>query len=652
MLNDEIIAQEKEHLKAVYKKLIKEIENIKLKMKELSNFLSEQVVTSNEDYYAMDDEEKAETKTVYDNMEYALLKFNEKLNLIQKLENSCYFGSFLFNSATEINNIYLGITGFIDENNQPLVCDWRAPICSIYYDYEIGDAKYLVIDKEISGSVLQKRQYKVKKDNLIYAIDSAITISDEILKEELSKNKTDKMKNIVATIQKEQNAIIRHNFNKNILIQGCAGSGKTSIALHRVAYLLYTFRNEIKAENVLVISPSQQFSKYIENVLPELSENSINSRTFLDFAKEELRHLESANNLFERLQKADDEELKDYNYKNSFDFLEELKIFLQESQNIFVAKDFVLGSDKVSKEIIENLYYDAFKNQIPSERINNICLYICDELNIPEVAFTRVKNQLFNYYENFNIYSFYEKFIKNNQKIIKKCEINANFIKYEDIAPLLLIKKYFYGINLIKEINLIIIDEYENYSACEFEYFKQIFDGKFLIVGDNNQAIFKNVDSNFIRNLSKMFEAETISLNKSYRATKQISIFNNNLKNLNNEYVERNGDEVEILRNLGNDFYQVLIKTINDNNFSTKAVVCKNNEICEEIFKNLKEKVNCCLNNFENDKVLIASADFVQGLEFDLVIIPDYEKYVSKTDINALYNITTRATNKLVLLSR
>ncbi len=156
-----------------------------------------------------------------------------------------------------------------------LVYDWRAPVSGMFYDHELGDAFYEAPSGRIEGRISLKRQYQIRKGILEYMIESSLTIRDDVLRRELSANASDKMKNIVATIQREQNAIIRNEEEQVLIIQGVAGSGKTSVALHRVAYLLYAHKGEISASDIMIVSPSKVFSDYISNVLPELGEETV-----------------------------------------------------------------------------------------------------------------------------------------------------------------------------------------------------------------------------------------------------------------------------------------------------------------------------------------------------------------------------------------
>ena len=196
---------------------------------------------------------------------------------IESLINTPYFAriDFRYDDEDEIEKIYIGRNAFIDNFGDMLIYDWRAPVSSMYYDFELGNASYDAPLGKVEGDITLKRQFKITKSKMDYVIESALSIGDEVLQRELSNTSDQRMKNIVATIQKEQNRIIRNEGTNTLIIQGVAGSGKTSIALHRVAYFLYKYREYLSAENVVVISPNKVFADYISNVLPELGEEPI-----------------------------------------------------------------------------------------------------------------------------------------------------------------------------------------------------------------------------------------------------------------------------------------------------------------------------------------------------------------------------------------
>ena len=185
----------------------------------------------------------------------------EYLQKLFKIQNKPYFGRIIFKHADGVDDVYIGITHVIDDNNNYYVHDWRSPICNLFYDYEVGKANYLAPMGRIYGEVTKKRQYTIKDGKLLHIFDNNINIDDELLQEVLANESTDKMKNIVDTIQAEQNKVIRNTDDKNIIVQGIAGSGKTSVALHRIAFLLYKIEN-LKSNNILIFSPN----KYFQNI--------------------------------------------------------------------------------------------------------------------------------------------------------------------------------------------------------------------------------------------------------------------------------------------------------------------------------------------------------------------------------------------------
>lgn len=208
--------------------------------------------------------------------------------LLKKLKETPYFGriDFLEQNEREVDQLYLGIGSFYDKETESfLVYDWRAPISSLYYDYSLGPAKYEAPADTISGELLLKRQYLIRSGKIQSMFDTGVTIGDELLQEVLGRNASDQMKSIVSTIQKEQNQIIRNDQSSLLLVQGTAGSGKTSAALQRIAYLMYRYRETIKPEQILLFSPNPMFNSYISNVLPELGEENVQQTTFQDYVE-------------------------------------------------------------------------------------------------------------------------------------------------------------------------------------------------------------------------------------------------------------------------------------------------------------------------------------------------------------------------------
>ena len=245
-------------------------------------------------------EDSAETAETYASMKqqaellserersYRLLA--EQIRLLHKLEQSPYFGRIdIIEDGEPVEAIYLGVGSLIDDNNDNyLIYDWRAPISSVYYDYGPGPITYRTPSGTIDGEMTLKRQYIIRYGNLLSMFDTGVTIGDEILQEVLGKHSDAQMKSIVATIQQEQNAIIRNEQAKLLIVQGAAGSGKTSAALQRVAYLLYRYRESLNADQIVLFSPNPMFNSYVSTVLPELGEQNMQQTTYQQYLERRL----------------------------------------------------------------------------------------------------------------------------------------------------------------------------------------------------------------------------------------------------------------------------------------------------------------------------------------------------------------------------
>ncbi|RYM02896.1 helicase [Sporolactobacillus sp. THM7-7] len=220
-------------------------------------------------------------------------QMDRNLKMLYRLQDSPYFGriDFIEEGETRAESLYIGIGSLMDENDDDfLIYDWRAPISSMYYDYPPGKAQYDSIDGEITGEITLKRQYIIRRGKLDGMFDTGLTIGDALLKAVLGGQASTQMKSIVATIQKEQNQIIRNEADRYLIVQGAAGSGKTSAALQRVAFLLYRYRKTLNSENMLLFSPNPLFNSFISTVLPELGEENVTQTTFKDYIEEKIGH--------------------------------------------------------------------------------------------------------------------------------------------------------------------------------------------------------------------------------------------------------------------------------------------------------------------------------------------------------------------------
>lgn len=216
---------------------------------------------------------------------------NRLADRLRRMADSPYFGrmDFIEEGKQETDQLYIGIGTVLEESSQRiLIYDWRAPISSMYYDYPLGSANYTTPDGRVCGEIVEKRQYVIRGGKMLYAFDTGEHVGDEVLQQVLGKKADTQMQSIVATIQREQNQIIRESNKKIVVVSGVAGSGKTSVAMQRIAYLLYQYRNRITSDNILLLSPNPLFKRYIANVLPELGESNIMQSTLHEYIEVQL----------------------------------------------------------------------------------------------------------------------------------------------------------------------------------------------------------------------------------------------------------------------------------------------------------------------------------------------------------------------------
>ncbi|KGX93745.1 helicase [Pontibacillus halophilus JSM 076056 = DSM 19796] len=290
-----------------------------------------------------------------------------QLNTLKRMRHSPYFGRIDFQEDGEnsTDTIYIGITSLMDRSEEEfLVYDWRAPVSSLYYDYSPGPATYDTPEGTVDGEMKVKRQYIIRNGALRGMFDTGITIRDELLQEVLGSQASTVMKSIVSTIQKEQNQIIRFDEAPYLIVQGVAGSGKTSAALQRVAYLLYRYRGRIQANQIMLFSPNPMFNSYVANVLPELGEENMEQTTFQQYMEMRLQgrfEYEDAFSQLERLLSREDHEVEQaaIEYKSSKKFKDHLDQFIHtlESDGLVFRNIKFRGRLLIPKEQIEEHVY-------------------------------------------------------------------------------------------------------------------------------------------------------------------------------------------------------------------------------------------------------------------------------------------------------
>lgn len=588
-----------------------------------------------------------------------------KGNYLQRLfriQNKPYFGSIRFKEegSEEEDNIYIGIT-HVEDKLDYYVHDWRSPICSMFYDYETGPASYKAPSGIIKGNIIKKRQYIIEDAELKHIFDNDLNISDSLLQEVLAEESSDKMKNIVNTIQEEQNKVIRNTEDKNLIVEGIAGSGKTSVALHRIAFLLYRIPN-LTSNNVVVFTPNKVFSEYISNVLPELGEDNTYDMTFYDLLCQninEYKDIENFTDFISRYYKGNvdnydiikykqsDEIIKDINnyinnllstikFNNKLEYDNFIEIDTEELNNMLNYKynRFPLFEriKEISKRIASNNYEGSTKNASSIEKklkeLLNIKLDLKDIFN--------------NFYQ-----SEYSKY---------KDKVNDKYLYYEDACIFLYIKSLLVGFNTNHVIKEIVIDEAQDYNKLQYLIIKKTFKtSNYTILGDTNQTINPYYKYDSLEELTSIFESSKyITLTKTYRSTGKIIDYTNKILGLNHVTAIRNDKASDIIfRNniTKNDFLADInnLKTIS----KSIAIITKNDKEAEKVYNMLKDDLDIMLidgfGHIKRDLVVVPSY-VAKGLEFDSVIIyTDEDNKYQEKDKHLFYVACTRAQHNLII---
>lgn len=503
----------------------------------------------------------------FDNQQALLTQVNanaEKHSLhvrYKRLMDSPYFGrvDFIYEGEDEPEIFYIGIGSFSPKKGGvPLIYDWRAPVSSLFYDYDSGEASYEAPGGEMCGVITSKWQYKIRKGKLVYAFESDVKIDDEVLREELSASGDTKLKNIIRTIQKEQNEIIRNTKDRVLVIQGVAGSGKTSVALHRIAYLLYHDRINLHSENVLILSPNSVFSDYISHVLPELGEEPIREMSLDTFAYKRLsdtvNDCEDRYDRLERLLAGGSDE--NYQRKQSREFMDSLYGYVMELEAELMDFDKVsLKGFGKSVQEIQKLFYEKFTEFPLLKRMDAVREYIVDEYEtltgkeLSQEEDDRMRIVFDKMYETKDIYILYSRFLAaKGYKALPHHRYEQRCLSYEDVYPMLYLKLLLTGSGKDTSIRHLVIDEMQDYSYLQYEILGMLFSCPMTILGDKAQTMDTKIQD-VTKFLPAIFgkDIRRIEMNKSYRNTEPIAAYAASLTGETDaELFARDGDEVEM----------------------------------------------------------------------------------------------------------
>ncbi|QUG84412.1 HelD family protein [Bacillus nitratireducens] len=615
-----------------------------------------------------------------------------------------YFGRLDFqeDGKEDVMPIYIGKVGVSDKDTmKPIVIDWRAPVASMFYSFTGGDelAFYYSPDGLVEGDVYLKRNISIRKRELERVVDTYVkgnedvSHADDFLLYRLGENKDNKLKDIVSTIQSEQNDIIRAERNLPLLIQGVAGSGKTTIALHRLAFLIYEYREQLEAERMIVFAPNSLFLDYISSVLPELGVGNISQTTFPDWA---LRLLEGSVKLKqteEKLKEAfsinrDEKKVMLGKLKGTLEF----KSFIEErmiqfEKDLVPTKDFeawdkaVIPVEDVKKWMqVEYKHYPLKKRR--ERLVGRMKRWIeielkkfgeTNEKKLLKKEATKRLNTYMNFWPKMSPLSLYNSMIKSKEilevlpeELVQETEKNCRKkeVYVEDLPALIYIQHRITGIEIGQKFHHVVIDEAQDFSPFQVYVLKEITLGNsFTILGDLSQAIYDYQGIEDWNAFKEVFqETGYYELTRSYRSTKEIIEFANEIiKNAEIPVglatpVFRSGEDVKVIR--AEDQFTEVLKTVQylqNEDVKTIAVIGRTDDECRDIYEKLTN-AGLTVNFIEADQskyeggISVVPVYLAKGLEFDAVLLIDVdeEHYKNtKHDAKLLYVGCTRSLHDL-----
>ena len=621
----------------------------------------------------------------YDNQQALLHQVNanqEQLLLrsrFRKMLDSPFFGrvDFCYDGDDEPEIFYIGIGNFAERPGElPLIYDWRSPVSGLFYDFDRGPASYLAPGGEMTGEICSKWQYKIRDGKMIYGFESDVKIDDDILKAELGSNGEVQLKNIIRTIQKEQNAIIRNTKDRILVIQGAAGSGKTSVALHRIAYLLYHDRQNLKSSNILILSPNGVFSDYISHILPELGEENIQEMSFDLFAYRKLQ--DTAADCEDRCDQIE-REMRDpkaaerFALKQSQAFVDQMEGFALELEDeLMNFSDVSYKSFVKSESEIITLFYDKFADIPLLSRMDAVAETFIDEIetllnrDLPEEERIPLIEKFQKMYETMDFYVLYNRFLKKEgYQTLPRRPLEKRKLRYEDVYPVLYLKYRLSRQAERSNIKHLVIDEMQDYSRLQYLIIRRMFSCKMTILGDRAQTM-ADQQQDVLQFLPGIFgkDLRRIEMRKSYRNTVEIASYAANLIGVTElELFERHG--MPVLERDVTDLEAALREAVDtlfpdEKTYETAAVIVPDEKTAERAYLILREIL--VEKDFDCEKRLswlnrdsssfkkgltVTTFYLAKGLEFDQVfsIFPKDEK--REIMMQAQYIAATRALHEL-----
>ncbi|MDW7644859.1 MAG: 3'-5' exonuclease [Desulfuromonadales bacterium] len=668
-------SEERLRLDDVQRRLHRTVQGIDARLARYQQDIQEQKTYLWENKAGMDHVEKVTTRQAIEQMLMSGDALAAQKQRLLKLVRSPYFGRFDFaqNGQDAPLAFYIGVHHFHDEQQKEhLVYDWRAPVAALFYDYETGAAAYESPAGTVRGEIRLKRQFRIRDGEMEFMLESGLNIVDDVLQQELARASDDGMKNIVATIQRDQNAIIRDDQAPTLIIQGVAGSGKTSIALHRIAFLLYRFKETLSSKDILIISPNRVFASYIANVLPELGEESVAEIGMERLADELLEHKIRFQSFFEQtalLLESPDEAMRErIIFKSSVDFLKQLDAYAEHVEATrFVAEDVYLCRRLVPGWFLAETFA-RYRGKSLAERMTHVVQTVDVKMaatyhyNMDAEDRRILRAALKTMHRTSTLRKTYQEFYTwlGRPELFKPAK--GSKLEYADVFPLIHLKLRLEGVdNPYRTVKHLLIDEMQDYTPVQYAVLARLFACRKTILGDVAQAV-NPYSAPRAEEICKPFAgANYMTLTRSYRSTLPIMRFAQRIcPNPDLVPMERPGEEPQVLscRSRAAEIREIhrLKAEFLDSEHNSLGIICKTQKQAEKIAAALhKEGTEVRLLDAASavfsTGITVCSAHMAKGLEFDRVIVPETSaaNYHTAMDRNLLYVACTRAMHQLVL---
>ena len=589
---------------------------------------------------------------------------------LKKTKASPYFARIDFLPAGEESprDYYIGLYAFRFQR-QLYVIDWRSPVASMFYDFELGPAFYEAPQGRTEGELTLKRQFKIVNGEMEFAFDSSQNIQDDVLQQELAHTSDEKMKSIISTIQKEQNRIIRDEKAHTMLIQGVAGSGKTSIALHRVAFLLYRYRNTIQAQNITIISPNKVFGDYIAGVLPELGEEPIFEASLEDLALVQLEDGVDFVGDRDPLENPDPAWEERARFKSTVEFVRLMDDFIARLPQLafqpadYVFKDWIVPAEWIRGRVEVYRRFPLLKrlemaaDDIHSRLENE---FLREERPPHRNQIYQALRKMLTMKTTLSAYrAFFRQLGKERARLFKPFQ--KNVLEWNDVYPYLYMQAAFSGLGQSRLIKHLVVDEMQDYTPIQYAVLNLLFPCPKTILGDFGQAI-RPTGGCTLEELHGLYPGSALMrLEKSYRSTWEITRFAKAIAGEEDfQAVERHGPAPDLHGfSTGEEELSFLcgeIEAFHQGKYNAMAILTRTNAAAQALYAALRDRgaqvhlITPESSAFSSGATVL-SIQMSKGLEFDQVLLPQADKatYHTAFDRRLLYVACTRAMHRLTL---